>query len=371
MWTRACASVAVAITSLAGCGPSLWSNGGGSRAAAPGFADRDGSGTDDGYPGLGGDGAAAGGGTTRTANGPAGEKAASFHEAADLLAKAQLALDDGNRNLAELLFSTAELLTGPDAVADLADQFRTGAPPRVTEPPTPIADPGPPAETAVGSSDAEDEVDPPAPEPVPVGEAPPPRASLEGTLRIGGSAPGGTLAFVTLEPTDRRWSARKAKQRVMEQRDRQFGPRLMLIPVGSTVSFPNFDRIFHNVFSTSSSAPFDLGLYKQGQTRSVTFAQEGIVRIGCNLHANMAATIVVIGAPHYVFTGEDGGFRFRSLAPGTYRLRGWSEKTREPITQDVTIKPGKNTVTVGVAADGVAGPLPDKFGKARKLEPEK
>jgi len=283
--------------------------------------------------------------------GPTGEKAQALREAADLLDKAQTTLDGGNKNLAEQLFSTAELLTGPEAVADLAGVFRAGAPPRVTAPTVAVPDKGPQAK-AVGSSDDDD------------ADAKPEKGSLTGTLKLDGKAPGGALAFVTLEPIGRKWKPRKAKERVMEQRDRQFGPRLMLIPVGSKVTFPNYDKVFHNVFSTSPSASFDLGLYKEGQAREVTFSKEGIVRIGCNLHANMSASIVVIAAPHYVFTDEDGGFTFKSLAPGKYKLRAWSDKSGEPISEDVTIKAGANTVAVGVAADGPRA-NPDKFGRAR------
>jgi plastocyanin len=304
--------------------------------------------------GDGGAGATATG-TAQPANrqlGPTGQKAQALREAADLLDKAQASLDNGNKNLAEQLFATAELLTGPDAVADLVEVFRAGAPPRVMTPTVAVADTGPQAK-AVGSSD-EDEA-----------EAKPEKGSLEGTLALDGKPPGGALAFITLEPIGRKGKTRAPKVRVMEQRDRQFGPRLMLIPVGSKVTFPNFDKVFHNVFSTSASMPFDLGLYKEGQSREVTFTKEGIIRIGCNLHANMSASIVVIGAPHYVFTSEDGAFTFKSLAPGKYKLRAWSDRSGEPITQDVTIKAGKNTVAVGVAADGPKGPMADKFGGAR------
>lgn len=301
-----------------------------------------------------GSGTGKGSGTTTKAPpkplGPVREKAQALREGADLLDKAQNALDGGNKNLAEQLFSTAEILIGADAVADLAETFRAGAPPRITTATVKVPDAGPQARE-VGSSEADE----PA--------AKPEKGSLTGTLLVDGKPPGGALAFVTLEPAGKKFKSRKAKQRVMEQRDRQFAPRLMLIPVGSTVTFPNYDKVFHNVFSTSPTNAFDLGLYKEGDAREVTFTKEGVVRIGCNLHANMSATIVVIAAPHYVFTEDDGTFAFKSLGPGKYKLRAWSDKTNEPITQDVTIKAGANTVEVGVAAD--APKATDKFGAAR------
>ena len=95
----------------------------------------------------------------------------------------------------------------------------------------------------------------------------------------------------------------------------------MAVPVGSTVSFPNFDTIYHNVFSLSKTKPFDLGMYKSGETREVKVDKPGIVRLGCNIHANMSAYIVVVDAPHYV-VDADGAFEFKNLAPGKYKVQG-------------------------------------------------
>ena len=287
---------------------------------------------------------------------PLQEKALLFREAAGQLFKAGVALDAGNKNLAEQLFSTAELLTGPEAVAALAPLFREGAPPRVTTP-TQKIDPGAaPQPTVAGNSEEEDEVAKIAP--------PPQIGTLTGTMQIDGKA-GGAFGLVTLEPASGKWKPRTPKRGVIEQRGREFLPRVAAISVGSTLAFPNFDTVFHNVFSTSPSALFDLGIYKVGEAREYTFTKEGIVRLGCNLHANMSAYIAVVSAPSYVVTDDKGNFAFKRLAPGKYKLRAWSEKSKAPITQDITIKVGKNEVTVGVAGDAPAGPPPDKFGGKR------
>jgi plastocyanin len=288
---------------------------------------------------------------------PAGEKAAAFREAGDLLERAQKALESGNRNLADQLFSTAELLVGPEAVASLSTTFRDGAPPRVTTPTVKIDTAAPAQPKTVGDSEAEDAE----------AKVPPPRVegSLTGSVMIDGKPLTGAFGLVTLEPVTGKWPARTPKRRAIEQRDRTFLPHVMAIPVGSTVSFPNFDGVFHNVFSTSPLAAFDLGIYKGGEAREYTFAKEGIVRLGCNLHANMSAYIAVVSAPAYVVTDDSGKFSFKHLAPGKYHLKAWSERSKAPITQDVTIKIGANDVKVGVSADAPAGPPPDKFGGKR------
>jgi plastocyanin len=287
----------------------------------------------------------------------AGEKAVLLRQAAELLDKAASALADGNKNLAENLFSTAELLVGPEALASIADPFRAGAPPRVTTPTVKVETSIAAQPRAVGSSEEEDEA---AKAP-----APPQVGSLTGTLQIDGKAATGTYGLVTLEPASGKWKPRAPKRHVMAQRNREFNPRVMAVSVGSTVAFPNFDQIFHNVFSTSPLGAFDLGIYKTGEAREYTFQKEGIIRLGCNLHANMTGYLVVVSAPSYVVTDEQGRFRFKRLAPGKYKLKAWSERSKAPITQDVTIKPGANQIDVGVAGDAPSGPTPDKFGGAR------
>src|SRR5262249_6862573 len=147
--------------------------------------------------------------------------------------------------------------------------------------------------------------------------------------------------------------------------NREFLPHVMAISVGSTVSFPNFDSVFHNVFSTSPVGAFDLGIYKVGEAREYTFTKEGIVRLGCNLHANMSAYIAVVAAPAYVVTDDAGRFAFKHLPPGKYKLKAWSERSKAPVSQDIAIKAGKNEVSVGVSGDAPAGPQPDKFGGKR------
>jgi plastocyanin len=291
-------------------------------------------------------------------DGPVAETAQLLREAADQLDKAQAALDRKNRSLAEQLFSTAELLVGADTLVSLAPIFREGAPPRISTPTVKVDVTAPPQPKVAGNSEDEDDE----------AKVPPPRvetSSLSGTLMIDGQGANGTYGLVTLEPASGRWKPRTPKRVVIEQRGREFLPRLVAISVGSTISFPNFDSVFHNVFSTAPQAAFDLGLYKAGEAREYTFTQPGFIRLGCNLHSNMSAHIAVVAAPAYVVTDEKGAFTFRRVVPGKYKLRAWSVRSAAPITQDVTIKPGKNQITIGVTGDAPAGPPPDKFGGKR------
>ena len=110
---------------------------------------------------------------------------------------------------------------------------------------------------------------------------------------------------------------------LLEQKDRQFAADTLVVPVGSTVSFPNRDPIFHNVFSLSKPKTFDLGNYPQGHTRTVNFPKPGIVFVNCHLHPNMTAAIVV--APNQWCTKADaaGRFTLADVPPGSYTIVAW------------------------------------------------
>jgi plastocyanin len=118
-------------------------------------------------------------------------------------------------------------------------------------------------------------------------------------------------------------SAAAPVQMELPQRNRRFDPRLLVIPVGSTVSFPNEDPIFHNVFSLSKAKQFDLGYYPAGQTRVMKFNEAGIVQVYCHLHSNMYAAIVVVPNQWYARPADDGTFSLTGLPPGRYGIVAW------------------------------------------------
>jgi hemoglobin len=273
-------------------------------------------------------------------------------EAAELLGAAIIAGERGQRSYAEQLFSRAEIVAGAPALASTSEVFREGAPPRIHGPLKSMKDTAPQPTTAVGKS--EDERSLKRPE----------RGSLHGALMVDGKPLGG-LGLVMLWPQGGGQAKKTPQFQVIEQRNKTFAPHLMAVPVGSTVGFPNFDSIYHNVFSLSQPARFDLGLYKAGDMRQVTVTKPGIIRIGCNIHANMAAYLVVVDAPHYVVAEADGKFAFRSLKPGKYKVRAWSEQSSEPIMTEVTVKAGANETTIDLKGGAPQGLSDDKFGVAR------
>ncbi len=122
----------------------------------------------------------------------------------------------------------------------------------------------------------------------------------------------------------------------MEQNHRQFLPDTLTIPAGSTVSFPNLDPIFHNVFSLSKPKTFDLGNYAKGQTRKVTFPKPGIVFVNCHLHPNMAAVIFVTPNQWTTIADQDGRFALANVPKGRREIVAW-HKTAGFFRQTVDV----------------------------------
>jgi len=138
---------------------------------------------------------------------------------------------------------------------------------------------------------------------------------------------------------------------VLDQRNSHFEPGLIVIPVGSSVQFPNSDPIFHNVFSLSKTQPFDLGFYPQGQSRTVRFNRPGVIQVYCHIHANMYAAIVVTSSPWYTKPSSDGNFSWNDVPAGHYRLTAWHKVAGiRSINLDVP-ESGKVEATIRVPVD--------------------
>jgi plastocyanin len=110
---------------------------------------------------------------------------------------------------------------------------------------------------------------------------------------------------------------------VLDQRSETFVPPLLAITAGSTVEFPNSDRVYHNVFSLSKPRRFDLGRYPRGQSRSVVFDRPGVVRVFCEIHSHMSAWILVFAHRFFAVTDAEGRYRLEGVPPGSYTLALW------------------------------------------------
>jgi plastocyanin len=134
------------------------------------------------------------------------------------------------------------------------------------------------------------------------------------------------LSVVYLEEAPQSAFPESSPRRVtLDQRQQTFVPHVLAITAGTSVDFPNNDRTYHNVFSLSKIARFDLGRYGNGQSKSVRFDRPGVVRVFCDIHSHMSAFILVFAHRYFAPTGPDGAYRIPEVPPGTYTVAVWND----------------------------------------------
>ncbi len=133
----------------------------------------------------------------------------------------------------------------------------------------------------------------------------------------------------------------------MLQRGESFVPRVVAITRGSTVDFPNADPFFHNVFSLSRGATFDLGRFPTGERRARAFGQ-GRPRQGL-LPPALAHERQHHGLRPSALHGpeHDGAFAIDDVPSGDHRLSAWHERIGESA-KDIVVEAGR-TVRVEFA----------------------
>jgi plastocyanin len=156
---------------------------------------------------------------------------------------------------------------------------------------------------------------------------------------------------VWLEPENGDAPAAAPLASSIQQRDRRFDPELVVVPVGSTLTFPNEDPIFHNIFSLSRTQSFDLGYYPKGQSRSVKFQRAGVVQVYCHVHPNMYAAIVVTSSPWFGKPAPDGTVFWKEIPAGKYRMMAWHKVAGLFRTDVVVPESGQVNVRFSIPID--------------------
>ncbi|SEK25818.1 Plastocyanin [Sphingomonas palmae] len=111
------------------------------------------------------------------------------------------------------------------------------------------------------------------------------------------------------------------------QRNIQFDPQVLIVPVGATVSFPNFDKVRHHVYSFSKPKKFELKLFGRDESRTITFDKPGAVMLGCNIHDSMNGVVYVTASPYTALTDANGRVRM-NVAAGGGRVAVWHPSIR-------------------------------------------
>ena len=139
-------------------------------------------------------------------------------------------------------------------------------------------------------------------------------------------------AVISLVPVDRTRATSAARSPrslssselpSLRQKDQAFVPRVLAIPAGTKVAFPNDDPFYHNVFSYSSAKRFDLGRYGSGKSKSVSFDQAGLVKVFCEIHSDMVGYILVVPGDDFAMPARDGAYCVPDVEPGEYEVTVW------------------------------------------------
>ncbi|HEV2845951.1 MAG TPA: hypothetical protein VG477_13945 [Thermoanaerobaculia bacterium] len=143
-------------------------------------------------------------------------------------------------------------------------------------------------------------------------------------------------AVVYYEPEDAPTVRTGGRPFEMVTRKKEFSPRVLVVPKGSRVRFPNEDPILHNVFSVSAPNQFDLGLYRKGPGKETRLDSPGLVRVYCNIHHDMVAYVLVLGSPYHAAPNANGEFVLTGLPRGKGKLTVWHEQA-EPWTVELEL----------------------------------
>lgn len=156
-------------------------------------------------------------------------------------------------------------------------------------------------------------------------------------------------AVAFLESREARSASRPVSGAEMSQVGKQFDPKVLVVPVGTSVQFPNRDTVRHHVYSFSPAKPFELKLYAGSAANPVLFDKTGVAVLGCNIHDNMTAWVVVVDTPHYGRTAAPGKVVMVNVPPGSYSLRVWHPALAPgaaALEQPLVVGAGEVTATV-------------------------
>jgi plastocyanin len=156
------------------------------------------------------------------------------------------------------------------------------------------------------------------------------------------------------------------KVTAIAQKGRKFVPDLVAITVGEKVEFPNVDPFLHNVFSQSAPRKFDLGSFPHGETKQKDFPVPGVVDVYCNIHPEMAATILILPNRRHTVAGPDGKFVLDGVPPGHWTVFAYTRRATRPTSARITVKAGADASIELAIVRGAEPAHLNKYGEKYK-----
>jgi len=175
-------------------------------------------------------------------------------------------------------------------------------------------------------------------------------AALAGMVTVNVTTPSGAAAadaVIVLDPLDATPPTHR-EAAVIDQINKRFAPRVSVVRTGTSITFPNSDRIRHQVYSFSPAKTFSLKLYAGSPNTPVIFDHPGLVVLGCNIHDSMLAFVAVVDSPYFAKT-TDAGTVSLSLPAGRYRLLAWHPNAVAAVPpREITVAAAPLSIPVSI-----------------------
>jgi len=165
-------------------------------------------------------------------------------------------------------------------------------------------------------------------------------SALTTTVTDNTGAPVSDVAVYAIPESNVGHTNESRREAVMDQSEQRFIPHVLIVETGTAVEFPNHDTVRHHVYSFSDAMTFELSLYEGREHAPIVFAKPGFVDVGCNIHDNMEAHIVVVDTPYFAVTDHDGRAVIDALPPGHYSVSVYTPRLAaklQPAAREVSI----------------------------------
>lgn len=133
---------------------------------------------------------------------------------------------------------------------------------------------------------------------------------------------------------------------VLDHRDLNFAPHVLVVRAGTTVTFKNSDGMPCHIYSISPAGTFMLRR-QDGKPMSITFDRPGVIEVRCAEHNRIYAFVIVKENSYFALTDSKGRYKIPDVPSGRYTLQAWYEGN---VIQSKTIEIGGKKLKVDFKA---------------------
>ena len=149
--------------------------------------------------------------------------------------------------------------------------------------------------------------------------------------------------IISAQPLSFQYETKPLPDAKILQVNAKFIPQVIPVTPGTEVQFINRDRFFHNVFSITPGSRFNIGRKPTNVVERRIIKEIGEIKLFCDIHAQMNATIICVNTPYFSRVHPDGRYQLSDLPAGLYRIRVYHPDMQE-ISEVIEIKEGQSII---------------------------